>query len=105
MHFERVTKLRYRLGQTDEARVADGLAEFARAATLLQDHLAGQDWLLADGISYADFRMACVLPGADEAGLPVADYPAVAAWHDRLMALPAWADPFTGLDAPALPPL
>ena len=39
------------------------------------------------------------------ARLPLADHPAVAAWHDRLMALPAWADPFAGLDAPPLPPV
>jgi glutathione S-transferase len=49
--------------------------------------------------------MAAYLPYNDVAGLPVQDYPAVAAWYDRLMTLPAWADPFDGLDAPALPPV
>lgn len=105
VHFERVTKQRYCIGPINAAKVAEGLAEFARSAALLQVQLAGRDWVLADGLSYADFRLACVLPYADVAGLPLADFPAVQAWHDRLMALPAWADPFEGLDAPALPPV
>ena len=39
------------------------------------------------------------------ARLPLADYPAVQAWHQRLQALAAWADPFAGLNAPELPPV
>lgn len=103
VHFERVTRQRYRFGPIRPDWLAEGLERFAEAAAQLDAHLAGRDWLLDDGLSYADFRMACVLPYADIAGLPVADYPNVAAWHARLMALPEWADPFEGLDAPYLP--
>lgn len=105
VHFERGTKQRYGLGALDEAVVARGLARFHEAAAILDDHLGRQDWLLASGLSYADFRMAVFLPFNDVARLPLGDYPAVAAWHARLMALPAWADPFAGLSAPALPPV
>jgi glutathione S-transferase len=35
----------------------------------------------------------------------VQDYPAIAAWYARIEALPHWADPFLGLNAPDLPPL
>ncbi|KQW45893.1 glutathione S-transferase [Pelomonas sp. Root662] len=105
VHFERGTKQRYHLGALDEALVARGTAHFHDSAAVLQAHLARQDWLLASGLSYADFRMAVFLPFNDVARLPLADYPAVAAWHARLMALPAWADPFDGLSAPALPPV
>ncbi len=105
VHFERVTKRRYALGETREDRVAEGLAQFAEAAALLDDHLRGAEWLLADGLSYADFRMACVLPFADLAGLPVDQYPQLAAWYGRLWRIDAWRDPFAGLEAPDLPPL
>lgn len=105
VHFERGTKLRYGLGARDEALVARGLARFRETAAILDAHLARQDWLLASGLSYADFRMGVFLPFNDVAGLPLADYPALAAWHDCLQALPAWADPFEGLDAPELPPI
>ncbi|MBW8847997.1 MAG: glutathione S-transferase family protein [Burkholderiales bacterium] len=105
VHFERGTKLRYSLGALDEDLVARGLARFHDCAAILDAHLSGRDWLLASGLSYADFRMAVFLPFNDVARLPLADYPALAAWHARLMALPAWADPFEGLDAPELPPV
>ncbi|MDR7335143.1 glutathione S-transferase family protein [Roseateles asaccharophilus] len=105
VHFERGTKQRYRLGALDEALLASGLAQFRHSAAILDAHLAKQDWMLASGLSYADFRMATFLPYNDVARLPLADFPAVAAWNERLLALPAWADPFDGLDAPALPPI
>ena len=49
------------------------------------------------------FRMAAFLPFNDAARMPLGDYPAVVAWYARLQALPAWSDPFEGLDAPELP--
>jgi glutathione S-transferase len=85
--------------------VAEGLSEFAVAAALLDQVLKGRDWLVGSDVSYADFRMATVLPFADLAGLPLVDYPHVAAWHARLWQLDAWRDPFAGLDAPELPPV
>jgi glutathione S-transferase len=47
--------------------------------------------------------MATVLPFANLAGLPLGDYPHIAAWHARLWQLDAWRDPFAGLEAPELP--
>ena len=49
--------------------------------------------------------MASYLPCNGVAGLPLGDYPAVAAWDARLNALPYWADPIVELDAPELPPV
>jgi len=105
VQFEYVTRQRYGLGPVDEGEVAKGLALFAESAALLEEQLAGRHWLLHDGISYADFRMACFLPTWELARLPLADYPALRAWYARIQALPAWADPFAGLDAPPLPPV
>ncbi len=105
VHFERVTKQRYGLGPLRPEIVAEGLAEFAVAATLLEQVLSGREWLVGNDISYADFRVATVLPYAELAGLPLADYPHVSAWHSRLWQLEAWRDPFVGLEAPELPPV
>jgi glutathione S-transferase len=105
VHFERGTKQRYRLGPVDETLVTQGLQDFHESAVILDAHLRQRDWLLASGLSYADFRMATFLPFNDVARLPLADYPAIARWHQRLMAMSAWADPFAGLQAPELPPV
>ncbi len=103
VHFERVTKQRYGLGSVKCEIVEAGLSEFASSAAILEHHLAAKDWLVGNELTYADFRVACVLPFADLAGLPLADFPRVEAWHARLMMIPAWKDPFAGLDAPELP--
>ncbi|MET0351060.1 MAG: glutathione S-transferase family protein [Rhizobacter sp.] len=105
VHFERGTKQRYGLGPLNQTVLAEGLAVFHHSASVLEARLDRQPWLLASGLSHADFRMATFLPFNDVAKLPLTDYPALTAWHDRLMALPAWADPFAGLSAPELPPV
>ena len=105
VQFELGTKRRYGLGPTDPALVAEGTAGFHEAAAILDRHLQGRDWLTGDSPSHADFRMATFLPFNDIMRLPLADYPALAAWNRRLETLPAWADPFAGLEAPDLPPI
>lgn len=103
--FETGTKLRYHIGPQDAASIAEGHRRFHEAAPILELHLASRDWLCGTGPSYADFRMATFLPWNATMQLPLSDYPALNAWHDRICALPAWADPFEGLDAPELPPI
>ena len=105
VHFERVTKQRYGIGPVRQDQVELGLSEFAASAAILDERLDAADWLVGNRVTYADFRVACVLPFADLAGLPLADFPRVEAWHARLMNIPAWRDPFAGLNAPELPPI
>src|SRR5690606_2953198 len=105
VQFEHVTKQRYGLGPVDANAVAAGLELFAASAALLEEQLASRPWLLEDGLSYADFRMASFLPQHDIAGLPLRDYPAIQAWYARIEALEAWSNPFGGLDTPPLPPV
>lgn len=105
VQFELGTKRRYGIGPTDPALVAAGTHMFHEAACILDRHLEGRDWLCGATPSHADFRMASFLPFNDIMGLPLADYPALADWNARLGAIPAWADPFAGLDAPELPPV
>ena len=101
--FEFGTKQRYGFGPVDAAKVEEGIAQFRQSAAMLESELSGRDFLLRSGLSYADFRMATFLPYNDVAGLPLEEFPALQAWYDRLQAIPAWADPFAGLEAPRLP--
>ena len=106
VQFELGTKRRYHQHlPTDRAWIAEGTAGFHAAAAILDRHLETRNWLCGATPSHADFRMASFLPFNDIMRLPVADYPALSAWNDRLNAIPAWADPFWGLDAPDLPPI
>ncbi len=103
--FETGTKLRYHIGPQDPEAIAEGHRRFHEAAPILGRHLDSRDWLTGTRPSYADFRMATFLPWNANMLLPLGDYPALAAWYARLAAIPAWADPFEGLDAPELPPI
>ncbi len=105
VHFERGTKQRYALGPIEPLQVDEGLRMFHSSAVILEAELAGRAWLLGDAVSYADFRMAALLPFNDVAGLPLAEFPAIARWYARLEAIDAWSDPFEGIDAPELPPI
>ena len=46
VHFERVTKQRYRLGPVRQDVVELGLSEFASSAAILEEHLGASDWLV-----------------------------------------------------------
>ncbi len=82
----------------DAALLDQALADFREHAGTLDRYLEDRKWLLGDRISYADFRVATPLPFAAGAGLPVAEFPHVARWHDQLLAIDAWREPFAGLD-------
>jgi glutathione S-transferase len=103
VHFEVGTKQRYFPGPVDQAKITAGLELFHRSAALLEAHLQGRDFLLASGLSYADFRMATFLPYNDVAKMPLADYPNINRWNKNLETLSAWTDPFEGLNTPELP--
>jgi glutathione S-transferase len=106
VQFELGTKRRYHPHlPTDLDAVAEGTRQFHDSAAILDRRLDTRDWLCGTTPSHADFRMASFLPFNAIMGLPLHDYPAVAAWYERLAQLPAWADPFHGLDAPDLPPI
>jgi glutathione S-transferase len=73
----------------------DGAKAFARESAperlaYLNDHLTGRDYLL-DRFSVADAYLAAVLNWAQFVGIDLAQWPAVAAYRDRLAARPAVA--------------
>lgn len=105
VHWEPGTKQRYGFGPCDERMVEEGLQQFHKAAAMLENELANRAWLVGDAVSFADFRMATFLPFNDAAQLPLAEYPAIERWNERLEKMDAWRDPFQGLNAPDLPPL
>ena len=89
----------FRPPSAEPAKLAEALGEFRQFAVILDAHLKGRTWLLDDDrLSYADFRVASALPFAGKAGLPLAEFPALSAWHGRLMELEAWREPFAGLE-------
>jgi glutathione S-transferase len=97
-YWENVIKPMLGLGAPDGDALREGADEFHRFATVLEDALSTRDWLVGKRLSYADFRVATALPFAEAAMLPLQRYVHIREWHERLWQLPAWRDPFAGLE-------
>jgi glutathione S-transferase len=94
LYFEYIVKRRFGIGDPDPAAVAEAQAEFRRYAAVLNDHLANRKWLVGDDLTVADFSVAVTLPYAEQAAMPLDEFPVVRRWHDQLNEFDAWREPF-----------
>jgi len=77
-------------GPETERRIAERTPGAEAALRLLEQHLAGRDWLVGDGCTIADLALYAYTHVAHEAGLPLDGHPAVRAWLARVEALPGF---------------
>ena len=89
----------YRFMRTFVAKPnADVMAEFRKRAEaawgVLDTHLAGRAFVVADRATIADLSLCGYLFWPDEIGVDWAAYPGIAAWLDRIRALPRWRAPY-----------
>ena len=61
---------------------------------MLNSHLRGRDYLVGGKLTVADFAVAITLPYAQDARIPIDEFPETVRWHAQLNELPAWRDPF-----------
>lgn len=94
LFFQRFVKPHFGLGDPDPAEIEDATGFFKTFAGVLNDHLKGRDTIACNRLTVADFASAAVLPYAKEAELPLDGFPEIRRWHDKLMELPAWREPF-----------
>lgn len=94
LYFEHIIRPKFGLGEVDRGAVAEGQRDFRKFARVLDDHLDGRRWLLGEGLSLADFSVGICLPYAEDARLPLEEYPNVRRWHERLSELDGWNDPW-----------
>jgi glutathione S-transferase len=97
-YFENIVCPRILLRPADQEVLKQATGSFRRFAPVLDKALSERTWLVGDRLSYADFRVASVLPFAEEAQLPIAPYANIRRWHEQLNELKAWRAPFEGLD-------
>lgn len=92
--FERYIKAAFGMGDPDQSVIEESSGFWNRFAAVLDGHLSGRSNLVGDDLTIADFSVASLLPSANEAELPLADFKEVSRWHDALMQIPAWRDPW-----------
>jgi len=94
LYFEYLIKPNFGLGEPDNAGIKEATGFFKQFAGVLNDHLRGRKYLVADKLSVADFAVAVTLPYAEKAQIPLDEFPEIERWHARLNELPAWREPF-----------
>jgi len=96
-YFENIIRPQFSKTPADPETLRNAGHDFHRFASVLDETLANRTWLLEDRMTYADFRVASVLPFATAAALPISGYPNILKWHDRLNLVDAWRSPFENL--------
>ena len=61
---------------------------------VLDRHLAKRDWIAAAAPTIADFTCCGYLYYPEPFGFEREDWPAIAAWRDRIAGLPGWKHPY-----------
>jgi len=97
LYFERLIRPTFSNVPVPPQEMDDATNEFRRYAKILDDLLEGRKWLIDNRLTYADFRTASIFPFADAAGLPMDGLNNIKRWHDQLMEIDAWRDPFANL--------
>lgn len=88
--FENIWKGLIGQGAPDAGVVQKAEAQLAQFATVLDNHLAGRQWLVGDQLSLADFAVAPSLMYTQQARLPVGQYRNLMAWYERIQQLEVW---------------
>ncbi len=92
-----IATLRYllRFAGTGESQVTDFLRGRAKAALrVLDGHLAGREWVVAERPTVADLSLCGYLYWGDEYGEDWLEFPRIAAWLERIRGLPGWVHPY-----------
>ncbi len=94
LFFENIIKPNFGLGEANAAAVQEATSFWRQFAGVLDAHLKGQDFVANNRLSIADFSLACMLPMAEPAQIPLGEYPEVQRWFNGMMSLPAVASPY-----------
>lgn len=88
--FQRVLKQMFGMGDPDAGKVEEALVGFRRFAAVLNKHLDGKRYMVGDNLTVADLTLASTLMYAEQADVPLGEFPIVQAWFSHVSELEAW---------------
>jgi glutathione S-transferase len=101
--YERMFKPLKGHGEPDLERVSREQGNLDRAARVLDGQLSRSPYVCGDAVSAVDLYIAAYPMYAAGAGIDLAPYRHLAAWLDRVHALPEWRRAAGSVDAAARP--
>jgi glutathione S-transferase len=83
------------LQKTGETPVTEFLrGRAAGAFAVVEKHLDGRDFMVGDRLTIADISLAGYQYYTEETGIDRGAFPLLAAWTERIAAMPGWAHPY-----------
>ena len=93
-YFEHVVKTTFGIGPPDTESLKSKAADFVRYAKVLDDHLQNRSYVAFERLTIADFQLASMATHWRQSHMPLESFPNIVRWIERLMRIPAWADPW-----------
>ena len=88
--FEKIIKGMMGMGEPDNAKVGEALANFRRFAAVLNLRLDGKKYVVGNALTIADLTLASSLMYSAQTDAPVGEFANVASWFSRMTALDGW---------------
>jgi glutathione S-transferase len=93
-YFEHIVKATFGMGEPDCESLKPKVADLMKFAAVLDGHLEGRTFAACGRLTIADFQLASMATYWREARMPIDRFSNIVRWIDRLMSIPAWADPW-----------
>jgi glutathione S-transferase len=93
-YFEHIVKATFDIGAPDPTELEKALPGVEKRAPVLDAHLADREFVACGRLTIADFQLAPMARYWRESELPLERWPNIVRWLDRLMEIPAWANPW-----------
>ena len=88
--FQRMLKPMFGMGEPDAAKIEEALVNLRRFAAVLNQHLDGKTYVVGKALTLADLTLASTLMYAKQVDVPLAEFPHVQSWFNRITELDAW---------------
>ncbi|RYZ96533.1 MAG: glutathione S-transferase family protein [Moraxellaceae bacterium] len=93
-YFEHVVKTTFGFSSPNHELLKESHKNFIRFAKVLDEHLADKHYVACNRLTIADFQLASMVTYWQESEMPIAEFHNILRWIDRLLAIPAWKDPW-----------
>jgi glutathione S-transferase len=93
-YFEHIVKATFGLGPPDSEALKPKIPDLMKYASVINGHLEARTYVACGRLTIADFQLASMATYWRDSKMPLEAFPNVVRWIDRLMRIPAWADPW-----------
>lgn len=88
--FEKMIKPMMGMGEPDQRKIEEAVANFRRFGAVLAARLEGKQYLVGHSLTIADLTIASSLMYAEQTDVPLAEFPSIQSWFSRVSELDAW---------------